>query len=155
MLSRCPQGCLCLAVLSGLVTPLVQATDPVADFWDEVNRSEVIFVVPSDGIESPEATAVRRERVFDEAKDVALNRRLVEQKTYWVGGEWVRQGQVLGPAQSEGELMDSDGDGFDDFTEVKYHTDPMDHESTPAHYFEAKGKNRIVFFKTNATAHSR
>jgi len=155
MLSRCPQGCLCLAVLSGLVTPLVQATDPVADFWDEVNRSEVIFVVPSDGIESPEATAVRRERVFDEAKDVALNRRLVEQKTYWVGGEWVRQGQVLGPAQSEGELMDSDGDGFDDFTEVKYHTDPMDRESTPAHYFEAKGKNRIVFFKTNATAHYR
>jgi hypothetical protein len=137
------------------VTPLVQATDPVADFWDEVNRSEVIFVVPSDGIESPEATAVRRERVFDEAKDVALNRRLVEQKTYWVGGEWVRQGQVLGPAQSEGELMDSDGDGFDDFTEVKYHTDPMDRESTPAHYFEAKGKNRIVFFKTNATAHYR
>ena len=155
MLSRCPSGCLCLAVLSGLVTPLVQATDPVADLWDEVNRSEVIFVVPSDGIESPEATAVRRERVFDEAKDVALNRRLVEQKTYWVGGEWVRQGQVLGPAQSEGELMDSDGDGFDDFTEVKYHTDPMDRESTPAHYFEAKGKNRIVFFKTNATAHSR
>ena len=155
MLSRCPHGCLCLAVLSGLVTPLVQATDPVADFWDEVNRSEVFFVVPSDGIESPEATAVRRERVFDEAKDVALNRRLVQQKTYWVGGEWVRQGQVLGPAQSEGELMDSDGDGFDDFTEVKYHTDPMDHESTPAHYFEAKGKNRIVFFKTNATAHSR
>lgn len=155
MLSRCPQGCLCLAVLSGLVAPLVQAADPVADFWDEVNRSEVIFVVPSDGIESPEATAVRRERVFDEAKDVSLNRRFVEQKTYWVGGEWVRQGQVLGPAQSEGELIDSDGDGFDDFTEVKYHTDPMDHDSTPAHYFAAKGKNRIVFFKTNATAHSR
>ena len=155
MLSRCPQGCLCLAVLAGFATPLTQAADPVADFWDEVNRSEVIFVVPSDGIESPEATAVRRERVFDEAKDVALNRRLVEQKIYWVGGQWVRQGQVLGPAQTEGELMDSDGDGFDDFTEVKYHTDPMDDESTPAHYFEAKGKNRIVFFTTNATGHAR
>ena len=155
MLSRCPEGCLCLAVLSGFVTPLAQAADPVADFWDEVNRSEVIFVAPSDGIESPEAAAIRRERVFDEAKDVALNRRFVEQKIYWVGGQWVRQGQVLGPAQTEGELVDSDGDGFDDFTEVKYHTDPMDHESTPVHYFEAKGKNRIIFFRTNATGYSR
>ena len=155
MISRCPQGYVCLAVLSGFVAPLAHATDPVAEFWDEVNRSEVIFVAPSDGIESPEATVIRRERVFDEAKDVALNRRLVEQKIYWVGGQWVRQGQVLGPAQTEGELMDSDGDGFDDFTEVKYHTDPMDDESTPAHYFEAKGKNRIVFFTTNATGHAR
>ena len=60
-----------------------------------------------------------------------------------------------GPAQTEGELIDSDGDGFDDFTEVKYHTDPMDHDSTPASYFEAKGKNRIVFFTTNATGHTR
>jgi hypothetical protein len=137
------------------VTQLVHATDPVADFWDEVNRSEVIFVVPSDGIESPEAAAIRRERVFDEAKDVKMNRRFVEQKTYWVGGQWVRQGQVLGPAQTEGELIDSDGDGFDDFTEVKYHTDPLDHASTPANYFEAKGKNRIVFFTTNATGHAR
>jgi hypothetical protein len=137
------------------VTPLVQAADPVTEFWDEVNRSEVIFVAPSDGIESPEAAAVRRERVFDEAKDVTLNRRFVEQKIYWVGGLWVRQGQVLKPAQTEGELMDSDGDGFDDFTEVKYHTDPMDHESTPSHYFEAKGKNRIIFFTTNQTAHAR
>ena len=155
MISRCPQGYVCLAVLSGFVAPLAHATDPVAEFGDEVNRSEVIFVAPSDGIESPEATVVRRERVFDEAKDVALNRRLVEQKIYWVGGQWVRQGQVLGPAQTEGELMDSDGDGFDDFTEVKYHTDPMDHQSNPAHYFEAKGKNCIIFFTTNTTAHSR
>ena len=52
-------------------------------------------------------------------------------------------------------LVDSDGDGFDDFTEVKYHTDPMDHRSNPAHYFEAKGKNCIIFFTTNTTAHSR
>ena len=155
MLSRPPQWYVCIAVLSGCVTPLVQAADPVADFWDEVNRSEVIFVVPSDGIESSEAATVRRERLFDEAKDVALNRRFVENKIYWVGGQWVRQGQLLGPAETEGELIDSDGDGFDDFTEVKYHTDPMDHESTPAHYFEAKGKNRIIFFTTNVTGHAR
>ena len=155
MLSRCRRGYVCLALLSGFMNPLVQAADPVTEFWDEVNRSEVIFVAPSDGIESPEAAAIRRERVFDEAKDVALNRRFVEQKIYWVGGQWVRQGQVLGPAQTEGELVDSDGDGFDDFTEVKYHTDPMDHESTPVHYFEAKGKNRIIFFRTNATGYSR
>ena len=155
MLSRCPSGYVCLAILSGLVTPLVRASDPVAEFWDEVNRSEVIFVAPSDGIETPTATAIRRERLFDEAKDVALNRHFVEQKIYWVGGQWVRQGQVLAPAQTEGELMDSDGDGFDDFTEVKYHSDPMDYESTPAHYFKAKGKNRIIFFTTNAAGHSR
>lgn len=155
MLSRCRRGYVCLALLSGFVNALVQAADPVAEFWDEVNRSEVIFVVPSDGIESPQAAAVRRERVFDEAKDVALNRRFVEQKTYWVGGQWVRQGQVLGPAQTEGELIDSDGDGFDDFTEIRFHTDPMDEESTPSKYFEAKGKNRVIFFTTNATAHSR
>ncbi len=155
MLSRCPREYVCLAVLSGFVTPLVQAADPVTEFWDEVNRSEVIFVAPSDGIESPEAAAIRRERVFDEARDVALNRRFVAQKIYWVSGQWVRQGQVLGPAHTEGELMDSDGDGFDDFTEIRFHTDPMDEESTPSKYFEAKGKNRVIFFTTNSTAHSR
>ena len=52
MHTRCPQGYVCLAVLFGFVTPMVQAADPVAEFWDEDNRSEVIFVAPSDGIES-------------------------------------------------------------------------------------------------------
>ncbi len=155
MLSRCPLGYFCLAVLSGFVTPLVQAADPVADFWDEVNRSDVIFVVPSTGIESPEAAAAQRERVLDEATDVALNRRFVAQGIYWLNGQWVRQGQVLGPAHKEGEIMDSDGDGFDDFTEIRFHTDPMDGESTPSKYFEAKGKNRVIFFTTNQTAHAR
>ncbi len=155
MLSRCPRGYVCLALLSGFVSALVQAADPVAEFWDEVNRSEVIFVAPSNGIESPEAAAARRERVFDEATDVALNRRFVAQGIYWLNGKWVRQGQVLGPAQTEGELMDSDGDGFDDFTEIRFHTDPMDGESTPSKYFEAKGKNRVIFFTTNQTAHAR
>jgi len=155
MLSRCRRGYVCLALLSGFMTPLVQAADPVTEFWDEVNRSEVIFVAPSDGIESPEAAAIRRERGFDEARDVALNRRFVEQKIYWVSGQWIRQGQVLGPAQTEGELIDSDGDGFDDFTEIRFHADPMDEESTPSKYLEAKGKNRVIFFTTNSTAHSR
>lgn len=70
-------------------------------------------------------------------------------------GHWIREGQGFGPAATQEELRDSDGDGFDDFTEVKYHTDPMDYDSSPAHYFEAKGKNRVLFFTTNTTAHSR
>ena len=78
-----------------------------------------------------------------------------EKGYFWVNGGWVKKGQPVVPASHAGELKDSDGDGFDDFTEIKFHTDPFKAESTPAAYFDAKGSNRVVFYGTNKTAHGK
>ena len=81
---------------------------------------------------------------------------LMDRKGYvWANGEWVKRGKPVLPARSERELKDSDRDGFDDFTETKFHTDPLSPESTPASYFQAKGSNRVTFYGTNATAHGK
>ena len=92
------------------------------------------------------------EREKQEAKDVALNRSLVRQEIYWLEGRWVRKGEALEAPRSLVELIDSDHDGFDDFTEVKFHCDPTNPDSNPSHYFEVKASNRVIFYSTNAKA---
>ena len=62
----------------------------------------------------------------------------------------MRKGEALEAPRSLGELIDSDRDGFDDFTEVKFHCDPTNPDSNPAHYFEVKGKNKVIFFQSNS-----
>ncbi len=128
------------------------AGDPVATVWDEFNQNGVVVVVPSAGLETPASKEARLEREKEEVKDKRLNRSLVEQGIYWLEGRWVKKGQPLEAARTEGELKDSDRDGFDDFTEVKFHTDPSNPDSNPSHYFEAKGSNRVIFYSTNAEA---
>ena len=129
--------------------------DGVSTVWNEFNQNGVVMVEPSPGLETPESKAARLEREKEEAKDAKLNRSLVRQEIYWLEGRWVRKGEALEAPRSLGELIDSDHDGFDDFTEIKFHCDPTNPDSNPAHYFDVKGSNRVIFYSTNKTASSR
>ena len=135
------------------VWPLLgMGEDAVSTVWNEFNQNGVVMVEPSPGLETPESKEARLEREKQEAKDVALNRSLVRQEIYWLEGRWVRKGQPLEAPRSLSDLIDSDHDGFDDFTEIKFHCDPTNPDSNPAHYFEVKGSNRVIFYSTNAKA---
>jgi len=126
--------------------------DAVSTVWNEFNQNGVVMIEPSPGLETPASKEARLEREKEEAKDVKLNRSLVRQEIYWLEGRWVRKGEALEEPRSLGELIDSDHDGFDDFTEIKFHCDPTNPDSNPAHYFEVKGRNRVIFYSTNAEA---
>ena len=108
------------------------------------------MVEPSPGLETPASKEARLEREKEEAKDAKLNRSLVKQEIYWLEGRWVKKGEALEAPRLLGELIDSDRDGFDDFTEIKFHCDPTNPDSNPAHYFEVKGKNKVIFFQSNS-----
>ena len=129
--------------------------DEVSTVWNEFNQNGVVMIEPSPGLETPESKEARLEREKEEARDAKLNRSLVRQEIYWLEGRWVKKGEALEAPRSLGELIDSDQDGFDDFTEIKFHCDPTTPDSNPAHYFEAKGSNRVIFYSTNTAASSR
>jgi hypothetical protein len=129
--------------------------DEVSTVWNEFNQNGVVMIEPSPGLETPASKEARLEREKEEAKDAKLNRSLVRQEIYWLEGRWVRKGEALEAPRSLGELIDSDHDGFDDFTEIKFHCDPTNPDSNPSHYFEVKGSNRVIFFSTNTAASSR
>jgi hypothetical protein len=114
----------------------------------------VYWVQPKDVI-SKEVTEAQDERKKAARADLDLETSMREKGYFWVNGQWVKKGKPVLPARSAGELKDSDGDGFDDFTEIKFHTDPFKAESTPAAYFRAKGNNQVTFYGTNATAHKK
>jgi len=129
--------------------------DAVSTVWNEFNQNGVVMIEPSSGLETPESKEARLEREKEEAKAAKLNRSLVRQEIYWLEGRWVKKGELLEAPRSLGELIDSDHDGFDDFTEIKFHCDPTNPDSNPSHYFEVKGSNRVIFYSTNAAASSR
>jgi len=129
--------------------------DEVSTVWNEFNQNGVVMIEPSPGLETPESKEARLEREKEMAKDAKLNRSLVRQEIYWLEGRWVKKGEALEAPRSLGELIDSDHDGFDDFTEIKFHCDPTNPDSNPAHYFEVKGSNRVIFFSTNTAASAR
>ena len=129
--------------------------DEVSTVWNEFNQNGVVMIEPSPGLETPASKEARLEREKEMAKDAKLNRSLVRQEIYWLEGRWVKKGETLEAPRSLGELIDSDHDGFDDFTEIKFHCDPTNPDSNPAHYFEVKGSNRVIFFSTNTAASSR
>jgi hypothetical protein len=129
--------------------------DAVSTVWNEFNQNGVVMIEPSPGLETPASKEARLEREKEMAKDAKLNRSLVRQEIYWLEGRWVKKGEALEEPRSLGDLIDSDHDGFDDFTEIKFHCDPMNPDSNPAHYFEVKGSNRVIFFSTNTAASSR
>jgi len=111
----------------------------------------VYWVQPRDVI-SKDITEAQEERKKTARSDLDLEKSMKEKGYYWVNGQWTRKGEPIFAARNAGEVKDSDGDGFDDFTEIKFHTDPFNPESTPAAYFDAKGSNRVVFYGTNKTA---
>ena len=114
----------------------------------------VYWVQPRDVI-SKDITEAQEERKKAARSDLDLESSMREKGYFWVNGGWVKKGEPILPARNAGELKDSDGDGFDDFTEIKFHTDPFKAESTPASYFNSKGSNRVVFYGTNATARGK
>ena len=134
-----------LLVWVGTGIPTLAEDDPAA---------VVYWVQPRDVI-SKEVTEAQDERKKAARADLDLETSMREKGYFWVNGGWVKKGEPVLPARSAGELKDSDGDGFDDFTEIKFHTDPFKPESTPASYFQAKGSNRVVFYGTNSTAHRK
>ena len=111
----------------------------------------VYWVQPRDVI-SKDITEAQEERKKVARSDLDLEASMREKGYFWVNGGWIKKGEPVVPARSAGELKDSDGDGFDDFTEIKFHTDPFKPESTPVSYFQAKGSNRVVFYGTNPAA---
>ena len=129
--------------------------DEVSIVWNEFNQNGVVMIEPSPGLETPASKEARLEREKEMTKDAKLNRSLVRQEIYWLEGRWVKKGEALEAPRSLGELIDSDHDGFDDFTEIKFHCDPTNPDSNPSHYFEVKGSNRVIFFSTNTAASSR
>ena len=129
--------------------------DEVSTVWNEFNQNGVVMIEPSPGLETPASKEARLEREKEMTKDAKLNRSLVRQEIYWLEGRWVKKGEALEAPRSLGELIDSDHDGFDDFTEIKFHCDPTNPDSNPSHYFEVKGSNRVIFFSTNTAASSR
>ena len=129
--------------------------DEVSTVWNEFNQNGVVMIEPSPGLETPASKEARLEREKEMAKDAKLNRSLVRQEIYWLEGRWVKKGEALEAPRSLGELIDSDHDGFDDFTEIKFHCDPTNPDSNPSHYFEVKGSSRVIFFSTNTAASSR
>jgi len=143
-------------LLGIMIWPLTgMGEDTVSTVWNEFNKNGVVMVEPSPGLETPDAKEARLEREKEQAKDVALNRALVRQEIYWLEGRWVKKGETLEAPRSLGQLIDSDHDGFDDFTEIKFHCDPTNPDSNPSHYFEVKGSNRVIFYSTNTAASSR
>ena len=129
--------------------------DEVSTVWNEFNQNGVVMIEPSPGLETPASKEARLEREKEMAKDAKLNRSLVSQEIYWLEGRWVKKGEALEAPRSLGELIDSDHDGFDDFTEIKFHCDPTNPDSNPSHYFEAKGSNRVIFYSTNTAVHQK
>ena len=135
----------------------------IATFWvaagamapAEDDPAALVYWVQPRDVVSKDITEAQEERKKTARADLDLESSMREKGYFWVNGGWVKNGELILPARNAGELKDSDGDGFDDFTEVKFHTDPFKAESSPASYFQAKGSNRVVFYGTNATAHGK
>jgi len=121
----------------------------------ENDPAAVVYWVQPRDVVSQEAAEAQGERKKAARADLDLETSMREKGYFWINGQWMKKGEPVVPARSAGELKDSDGDGFDDFTEIKFHTDPFKPESTPASYFQAKGSNRVVFYGTNSTAHRK
>lgn len=113
------------------------------------------YSVSTPDILSKEFTEAQGERKKAASSDLDLEKSMLSNGYYWVNGHWVKKGRPVLAARSVTDLMDADGDGYDDFTEIKFHTDPFKPESTPEAYFRFKGSNQVVFYGTNTTANKR
>ena len=112
----------------------------------------VVYWVPCEDIISQDRAEHWGERQKSARSDLDLETSMRQKGYFWVNGQWRKKGEPVLPARSAGELKDSDGDGFDDFTEVKFHSDPFDSSSSPEAYFRFKGSNRVIFYTTNSKA---
>jgi hypothetical protein len=90
--------------------------------------------------ETKEEIEARVDRENEERKDVALNKAEVRDQRYWVNGEWVSN--KYRPVSTKEELVDSDSDGYDDYTEFKNGSDPKNNQSFP---IIRNGNNKKIF----------
>ena len=153
--SGCPYRVYFCSVKTTLLLLLVLANVSLADevenefssFVNSFNEVSPIKLRPEKFESAIEAEA-RVLKQAEEAKDVALNKAEVREHRYWIDGRWVctdtnqPDAKVYAPAQTESEIVDSDNDGYDDYTEHKHGTDPEDATRTPA---VRKGNNSVTF----------
>ena len=112
--------------------------------------------------ETAEEAELRCYKEKYEAEDVELNKAEIRDGRYWINGGWIirknsQYERVAGgwiyketdnikkdyvPARKEEDLVDSDNDGYDDYTEYKHGTNPQDPREIPA---IRKGNNPVTF----------
>jgi hypothetical protein len=110
---------------------------------DQFNQNNVVHIdYSNEKIENAEEAEARCEREKTEIRDVQLNKAEIREGRYWVDGRWVCPSKTYEPAKSEKELKDSDGDGYDDYTEFKNGTSPNDARLFPA---VREGNNKVIF----------
>lgn len=80
--------------------------------------------------ESVEERQVRLEKEDDISRDLALNKKEVQDGRYWLNGQWYCRNTLEQP-RSKDQLKDSDNDGYDDYTEFLYNTNPKDSSVFP------------------------
>ena len=129
--------------------------EPGGQLRAEDDPAGIVYWVPSQDVLSKDVTEAQGERKQAVRTELDLETSMREKGYFWVNGQWLKKGEPILPARHAGELKDSDGDGFDDFTEIKFHTDPFKPESTPASYCRAKASNTVVFYGTNPAAHRK
>jgi len=137
---------LCKTTLFLLLTNNTFAQDFFDEFKagiDQFNQNNVVHIdYSNEKIETAEEAEARCEREKTEIRDVQLNKAEIREGRYWVDGRWVCPSKTYEPAKSEKELKDSDGDGYDDYTEFKNGTSPNDARLFPA---VREGNNKVIF----------
>ena len=106
------------------------------------NATKIIDNYNNAGYESASEAEARHEREQEEIKDMALNKSEIRDQRYWVDGRWICKTNNYKPARTADELVDSDNDGYDDYTEFKHGTSPNDPSIFPA---IREGNNKRVF----------
>lgn len=91
--------------------------------------------------ESVKEREIRLEREDDICKDLELNKKEIQDGRYWVNGQWQYKNIPQKPRNKD-ELKDSDNDGYDDYTEFLYNTDPKDNRVFP---IIRNGNNKKIF----------
>jgi hypothetical protein len=112
--------------------------DEIKTGIDHINEYNVNY--KNQRIESGEEASLRAEKEKTEMDDVKLNKAEVADSRYYVNKQWVST-KYTKPFRVE-DLKDSDGDGYDDYTEFINGTNPKDANSFPA---IRNGNNKKIF----------
>lgn len=131
------------------------------NFIEEFNKISPFKLQSSKSWPTKEEAEYKVLKEKDETEAVALNKAEIKEGRYWVDGRWIvrknsnyrkvgggwiyiedSQEKEHIPAKSEQELIDSDNDGYDDYTEHINGTNPQDYKEIPA---IRNGKNKVTF----------
>ena len=112
--------------------------------FDKINNNNDIIGISyyKDSPETADEAEARCEREKDEIRDIQINKAEIRDSRYCVDGRWVCPSKTYESAKTKKELKDSDGDGYDDYTEFKNGTSPNDSRIFPA---IRNGNNKVIF----------